>query len=452
MNIPKSRLILFGAIGGAVLLILLVLFGVLPGLRGGGGAPVGTDATLEVWGVFDEEDVFLDAFDRAAAGATINYRRLDEATYEEDLLAAFASGKAPDVFMFHNSWLPKFADKIVPAPAASISVLDMERLFPTTVMQDFAPDGAIYALPLYLDTLALLYNKDMFDKAAVASPPATWADFERIIPRLRVLTRNGDIERSAAAIGGSEASVNRATDLLSLIMLQTGTRMTDADFTTATFDGSEGQDAFRFYLSFALPAEREKYTWNDGLTYSLDAFAEEKVAIIFNYAHQLKAFRERNPFLHIGVAPIPQPSEATDEVNYPNYWGFAVSSQSAHPDAAWNFIANLTTDPETMKLYLEAAGRPPALRALINERVGSVDWDVFARQALSARSWPQVDNGEIERIFSDAIHNVLTGRFPPDASLNRAKEEVTTLMERRAERSERTRPAEDKQGGIQMGL
>lgn len=450
MNIPRTRLILFGVIGGVVLLILLVLFGVLPGLRGGNGVPpVGTDVTLEVWGVFDDEDVLVDSFDRAAAGATIEYRRLDEATYEEDLIAAFASGKAPDVFMFHNSWLPKFVDKIVPAPETLVSTLDMDR-FPTTVMQDFAPDGKVYALPLYLDTLALFYNKDIFDRAAIAGPPATWADFERIVPRLRTMTRNGDIERAAAAIGGSEASVNRATDLLSLIMLQTGTRMTDDDFTVATFDGSEGQDAFRFYLSFANPAEREKYTWNDGLTYSLDAFAEEKVAVIFNYAHQLKALRERSPFLRVGVAPVPQPSEATDEVNYPNYWGFAVSSQSAHPDAAWNFIANLTTDPDTMKLYLETAGRPPALRTLIEEHIGNPDWDVFARQALSARSWPQVDNTEIERIFSEAIRNVLTGRFPPEVSLNRAKEEVNTLMERRAERSERTRPVEDGDGGIQI--
>jgi ABC-type glycerol-3-phosphate transport system substrate-binding protein len=184
--LPKSRLIILGVSGAVIILGALVFLGIIPGLQTPGeGKPV----PLTVWGPIDSEDTVT----RAAQGLNyqIAYERIDPAKYESTLVNALASGEGPDVFMVHSSWLPKHFAKLLPAPAAAITGAAFDSLYPTVATQDFAPDGIVYALPLYIDTLTLFYNKDLFDSAGIAVPPKTWVDFETLVPKLRGLDATG---------------------------------------------------------------------------------------------------------------------------------------------------------------------------------------------------------------------------------------------------------------------
>lgn len=412
-----------------VLLLVLVFTGIIPGLRPRGGED--QRETVVVWGIFDDTQAIQEAL---GPETPFTYRQLPLERYETELVNALAAGQGPDVFMIHNTWLPKHVDKLYPLVSPTFTITQLRELFPTVIEQDFAPDGgAIYALPLYIDTLAMLYNKEMFDAAAIAIPPKTWTGLEAIIPTLRRLDAQGNIERAAIAVGGSPKSVNRATDLVGAFMLQGGAAMVDSQFGSAVF-ADEGLDPFLYYVGFANAANTRLYTWNDRLPYSLDAFTEESAAIIFNYAYQVEFLKEKFPFLKMGVASFPQPTNATREVSYANYWGLAVSRTSLNPDDAWNFIAELTANPVHARVYTERTRRPPALRQIIQEYVNDPDLGVFARQALSARSWPQVDNLFVEQVFGAMIEDVLTGRLTPRDSIQRAESAITAKMQERAER------------------
>ncbi len=203
-SLPKSRLLIIGAIGLIALLAVLIFTGIIPGLKGKGTGPA---VTLNVWGVFDNADTMNQLFSGLGLPYAIAYRQLDPATYESELVNALASGKGPDVFMLHSSWLPKHFGKLAPAPATLLPLADFRALYPTVVEQDFAPDGVIYALPLHIDTLALLYNRDDFDGKIIPEPPKTWKEFETLIPKLRELDSTGKIKKAAAAIGGDRKSV-----------------------------------------------------------------------------------------------------------------------------------------------------------------------------------------------------------------------------------------------------
>ncbi len=63
-----------------------------------------------------------------------------------------------------------------------------------------------------------------------------------------------------------------------------------------------------------------------------DSFSQAKTAIIFDYSSALANIKAKSPFLNIGVAPVPQPDNATVAVNYAKYNGLAVSKNS--PNAA----------------------------------------------------------------------------------------------------------------------
>jgi ABC-type glycerol-3-phosphate transport system substrate-binding protein len=95
---------------------------------------------------------------------------------------------------------------------------------------------------------------------------------------------------------------------------------------------------------------------------------------------------------------------------------------------AWNFILYLTANPKVSEQFLKAARLPPALRVLINQYLNDPDLGVFARQALTARSWHQADSSAIKRIFSNMIQSILSGQLTSDAALKKAENEINELM------------------------
>ncbi|MDO8584528.1 MAG: extracellular solute-binding protein [bacterium] len=426
----RRLLITLGVLALIVVLFVLVFTGVIPGLRKDITA---NKVALSMWGVFDAPDAFsavINAYKAQAPNVSIAYKQFAPEDYERELVNALAAGKGPDMFMAHNTWLPKHYDKMLPLTGESLPIATFRNLFPRVVEQDFAPDGLIYALPLYVDSLALFYNKDAFDNAGRAVPPKNWEQVNALIPKLRAIDRSGKITKAAVAIGGSPKSINRATDLLSLIMMQGGAPMVSEGFGGAQFavKGAAGLD---FYTQFVDP-KSPLYTWNDQLHYSLDAFAEGSVAMMFNYQYNIAALKQKNPFLMFGVAGMPQPRTAANRVDYANYFGLAVSGRSRNAAAAWDFIKFLTTNENVSAAYLRANGHAPALRVLIDAQSDESDAGVFARQALTARSYPQIDNTEVERVMGELIENAIYGKLPKDRALRQAEDAITTLIRERA--------------------
>jgi len=421
--IPKGRLIIIGIV------LLVIILGVVIyvfGSRRGGRPEI---VELDFWGVFDRPDV-INQIASAIPGFQINYREFDPQTYETQLIDALAAGQGPDIFMIHSSWLPKHFNKLAPVSELQLSLETFRNLYPTVVEQDFAPDSIIYALPLYLDTLALFYNRDIFDGEAVAAPPRTWLEFQNLVPRLRRLDAAGKIVRAGAAIGGSNKNINRAADLLAALMLQSGVKMVSPDGLRADFARSGGLEKLSFYTKFANPGS-EFYTWNDGLPNSVDAFHQGAAAMMVNYAYQIPALKAKNPFLNFRVAPLPQPSGAQLPVNYANYWGLAVSNRSLKWEYAWNFVLAFTANPTVVQNYTQATNRLPALKSLLDQKQNDSELGVFARAALSARSWPQVDNVQVDRIFSKMIDDVISGRAPAESAIKEAEDAISALMAQR---------------------
>ena len=436
---------MLGAAALAVILLIALFTGVIPGLRLKPSAPA--RLTLTVWGVFDSEQVFTDLaniYRKDRANVEINYRKFEDPnTYESELINALAAGTGPDIFMFQNTWLPKHRDKIVPVSTTTLPYATFRDAFPQVVSEQFAPNQIIYASPLYLDTLALFYNKDIFDKNSIPLPPTTWTEFKADANKLKQLNSStNEIFKAGAAIGGSNQSINRGTDILNLLMLQSGTQMVDSNFVNATFAQTSpingiqaGLNSLNFYTAFANPSSPD-YTWNENLHYSVDNFAEGNVAMMFNYSHQIPILHAKNPFLNLGIAPAPLEEGCGNTmppscVSYANYWGLSVSKKSRNQAWAWDFVINTTMSEAAAQGYFTATKKPPALKTLINRNLNEPVYGVFIRQALIARSWPQIDNNVVDRSFSDMIQAVITGRSSPVEALSKAQDEITHLMQNR---------------------
>ena len=437
-SLTSSNRLLYVLIAAIALLVFLTVILILRNI----GGQTQESVTLEFWGVFDEQqayDAIMRDFQRQHPNVRITYSRLPYESYEQDVVNALAAGSGPDIWMIHNTWLPKHGAKLQPLPEnipgqdqPLMSIKRFREDFVDVAYQDLVRDGEIFALPLYVDTLALYYNRDLFNSAGISQSPKSWDDFNNDVELLTKLDQIGNVTQSGAAIG-SARNINRSTDILMALMIQSGVQMTDPDDTSATFAHSVdnqqvGEIALRYYTDFTNPA-KETYTWNDNQHYSVDAFSEGATAMMFNYSHQIDIVRGKAPRLSFTVAPMPQLS-SSDSRTFANYWAPAVTTNSAHPAEAWEFIEYLASK-ENAQRYLVETKRPAARRDLIETQRSDPDLGVFAVQALTAQSWYQIDNTAIETIFANMIDDVNFGRATPKEALQNAESSVDVLMRRR---------------------
>lgn len=416
---------------------------------------------LEIWGIFGDSSVaYADIIQKYKEinplVGNITYRKFTIDTYKEDLLNAMASGQGPDICLIHNAWLPLFKDKITPSPERILGEREFRDNFVDTAGNDFLDEGRVYAVPLSVNSLALYYNKDLFNAEGIVSPPTTWGDFSADVKKLTKIDKFGNIVQSGAAMG-TAYNINRSTDILNLLMFQNGVPIVDENRMQVNF-GESGENALEFYTQFAKVSS-DVYSWNNRMHYSIDAFYEGTAAMMLNYSWHYQTIKNKNSKLNFGVAPIPQISRE-NPVNYANYWGFAVvknKSQGEKPDKrrikslavsdnirvheAWEFLKFLTVknngsftithavsgktkkvpvNLDPAKNYLEKSGEPAARRDLIEEQKNDPVLGPFAYGNLIAKSWYQPDSEAAETILAEAIDSVNQGKSSVSQALKNA--------------------------------
>ncbi|MEW6610528.1 MAG: extracellular solute-binding protein [Patescibacteria group bacterium] len=379
---------------------------------------------IQWWGVFDDSDMFTDLFNAYQSlhpNVSITYRKLRYEEYERALLEGWAEEQGPDIFFIHNTWTSKYEPKIAPLPATikmpvllnpekgieksaavyretkTLTPQDVKERFVSAVLNDAVRNNAIVGLPLSVDTLGLFYNHELFDQAKITTPPKTWTEVKDMVKKLTILDTAGTLLQSGINLGGS-ANNNRSVDILTLLMLQTGTQMMK-EGRTGFHEGvwlesgelfSPGADALRFYTDFAKPT-KEVYTWNSTLEEAQTLFATGRLGMFLGYSYQLPYLRTQGPKIDIGIAPVPHlNSDGTDagrkEINFANYWLASVAKRSSHQAIAWDLVL-FATSPEHATAYLDRARKPPALRSLIQRYAEDPDLKPFVNQLFTAQTW-----------------------------------------------------------------
>ena len=452
-------------------LLLLVPFITACGLKQGDREAMHeltTPITLKYWRVFDGQDNFneiIKAYQQLHPNISIKYRKLRYDEYEQALLEAWAEDRGPDIFIVHNTWLDKYKSKILPLPetlklpyvlerdkkgnlvkagykdSRTISPIEVKNKFAAVVYGDVVRDGKIYGLPLSVDTLALFYNRKLLDNAQITRPPRTWLEVKAAVKKLTLQNEAGEIIQSGIALGTAD-NINRAADIVALLMMQNGAQMTDASGRRVIFNMASpyasdksyrpGMEALRFYTDFALPS-KEVYTWNENMPPATQAFIQGRLAMLLGYAYELPLIKAQGANLDLGVTEAPHiNSNASDalgsKVNMASYWVETVAKKTQHKNYAWDFVQFMAREDQAIK-YLKHARKPTALRALVDQQLSDYDIRPFANQVLTAKSWYHGrDALAMENVFRKMIKAVVEGKNTAQEAIDFAASQVNRTL------------------------
>ena len=284
----------------------------------------------------------IKAFEGEFKDIKVKYTMQSHKDYQDRLVTELDSENPPDIVRIHSTWLPITYQKLLPAPANTVSVTELETNFYPAINQVIL-NNQVYGVPFTIESLALFINTDMLT-AADLSEPKTWEDLKTAATALTVKDEaSGKITRAGVALGNT-SNVQYWQDIVSLMLLQGGANMLNPT-------SSAILPTLQYYASF----QKEAQVWDSTLPSSVQAFANEKVAMIIAPSFAAIDIQTINPNLTWKTSTVPQLPEV-DPVNWANYWFEAVPKNSKNSQQAWKFLKFLSSAKAQQIIY-ESASR-----------------------------------------------------------------------------------------------
>lgn len=383
----------------------------------------GKQGEITWWGLWEDESIInpiIDEYQQENPDIKITYVKQSAQDYRERLTSSLARGEGPDIFRFHNTWVPMFKNELDVVPSSVISPEEFANVYYPIILSDLTSGSGLVGIPLGYDALTLYINEDIFASAA-KTPPKTWDDFRQLALELTTKGEKGQIIQSGAALGRTE-NVDHWPEILALMMLQNGVDLSRPS-------GQLAEDALSFYGVFSSVDK----IWNETLPPSTIAFANGKTAMYFGPSWRAFEIQQLNPDLRFRTVPLPQlPKDNPNEpnVSYASYWVEGVWERSTNKDEAWEFLKYLSSRETLEKLYLNASntrlfGEPYPRTDMAGLLVDHPIAGSIINLAPEARSWyltsrthdgPTGINSQMTKYFEDAANSVgKTGKVSDDA-------------------------------------
>lgn len=432
-------LAVFGTFAVAGVLIFAFLVGSNTGV---------TTGPVVIWGTFDEAAfaaVLRELVESDGRLRQVSYLQKDEATFTTELTNALAAGTGPDLFIMRQDQTISEGQKIFPIPYDQLSRDTFRNIWADAAEPFLGQDGVI-GIPFAVDPFVLYWNRDMLSTAGIARPPQYW---EEVYDLTRAATKkndSGSIVKSAIALG-EYTNVSHAKQILSMLIMQAGGRITGRDgagqlvpalMARVGETSQPGDSALRFYTQFANPSSPD-YSWNRSLPESRTAFAQGDLALYIGPASEEPLVRRLNPNLNFSIATsVPQVKNAETTVDGGYAYAFAIPSRPQNPDGQRTAeqmqksqqgaltAAYILGGPQGSQLFSLAFGLASARRDVLSAPAQGND-AVFNRMALLVRTWEDPDSRETDRIFKDMIESVTSGAARTIEAVQRAEQSMRTL-------------------------
>jgi len=385
-------------ITAAILLMTVVLAACANGGSSKGGDGPGGEITFFYWDDNQREamDKVIVLLKDIAPDVSVESTIIPWGQYWTTLQISLTSAAEPDVF-----WVNKFNSlDYIPAglmePIGSYierDEVDMS-VFPQALIDLYSADGAIYAIPKDFDTIALFYNRSLFDAKGMDYPEDTWT-WDDLKDAAIALTE-GNVYGFAAQ-AWTQGTVHPW-------MLSNGGKVLTPDGSSFDVNYPENIEAVQWLVDAMYvhgfspdgPSQRELDP--------TDMFLAGNIAMHTGGSWAVSWFLDMMGD-DLGVASLPISRQPASIING---LGIAMSARSENKEAAWMLQKAFT---------LKEAGEAQAgsvIPAIVGtehlwvESFPSLNLQCFVNAASYAtpNPAPRVASAEQQAVFDDALQNI----------------------------------------------
>ena len=328
-----------------------------PGASPGAGYS-GPPTTIEyaIWGDPAElanQSAVVDDFRAANPNITVDVTVSDWDAYWEKLLTGLAGGAAPDVFAMDGPLGNDYQRRDVLldlTPLVTADGYDLSQLDANAVKQFTTKDGTIFGLPRDLNTVALYYNKDMFDAANLPYPDDTWT-WDTLVDVGKQLTLDTDGDGTVDQWGLYTETTDMENAWASFVW-QAGGDILNADGTATALDTPETAAGIQFLQDLIW---KHKVAADPAIFAETgDAFEQGVAAMEINGSWLVPTHEAAG--INLGIAPLPK--GAVGAATSVNATGAVISKTTDSPEAAWELVKYLSSPAAQEKIMALKASVP----------------------------------------------------------------------------------------------
>ncbi|SFC93077.1 multiple sugar transport system substrate-binding protein [Bosea sp. CRIB-10] len=388
---------------------------------------------IEYWQyVFDARikamNELIKRFEAANPGIKVKHTTFPYADYQTKIAAAVPAGQGPDVVQLYYGWLDNFvgAKFIQPLPRDAFPHDVIEKEF-YPIVQTMKRDGEYYGLPTAVRTLALFYNKKLFQEAGLDpnKPPQTLDEYLEAAKKTVKRDAAGNMLSAGAVIDMPGQDLHWWREVL---LRQMGGKPYSDDNRSVAYDSEAGAKALNWYADLQRVHKVGQAGFMDE---GQAAFRAGRAAMTVDGSFRLGAFGGIKTF-EWGVAELPASADGKRS-NFASYWVNAITAKptGAKLEAAKKFMA-FTTSPEAMQVWLDMVGELPARKAAA-ETEKNLAHPIY-RPFLKALNYSQatvfVDELAQRQVGLDMANRVFIQNQDAKASLAEAAKAEQAILDR----------------------
>ena len=326
-------------------LLALVLVLSMGSFALGEGAGLNPDAVLEV-NIWDNNQLaglraIADEWS-ARTGVKVNINVISWVEYWTLLEAGASGGQMPDVFWMHINEAQKYmrAGKLLNLNEyiASDDAIDLANYY-EGIVDIYSFDGSCFALPKDHDTIALLYNKAIFDKYGVDYPSDdwTWEDYAAAAAKITEAGRDD-------GVFGTAMNTNDGQDGWYNLIYGWGGRLISEDNRTSGMDDPNTIAAMTWLADNLFPSMPAQSVMAE--TDPDVLFMSGKIGMMLQGSWMVNTFYSYEDAADYAWAMIPYHDgnengqcDEGERVSLYNGLGWAAASDTQYPNEAYALIS-----------------------------------------------------------------------------------------------------------------
>ncbi|HEY4384747.1 MAG TPA: sugar ABC transporter substrate-binding protein [Ktedonobacteraceae bacterium] len=416
---------------------------------GGSGSSGTVNLTYALWDSNEQigYQKSIDEFEKLHPNIKVTIQQADYDQYWQKLDTQLAAGVAPDVFWSDLTYFPHYVAENQIMDVTSLiqqDHLDLSVYYPALLKQ-YMYQGKYYGLPKDWDTIALFYNKTIFQKMGITpSNDLTWnptdgGSFLQLLQKLTVdknglhPNQSGFNVNSVNQYGIVSANLNQEI-YWNYIAMNGGTFMDKPFGTRFEYDQPQDMQALQFLVNLiskwhVSPPASESGSSGDAMT---QLFARGKVAMIETGSWNVSYLSKQVNF-PFGIIELPTGPKG--RISVLNGLSDSIYAKTAHPKEAWELFKWLAS-PQSQQIVAGMGTVWPGIKSAAPLfasywKKQGIDVSAFLNEAegqtVSAPLTPAFN--EAESKIDDTFGLMWLGQAPVQQSVTKAMRDANAVLQ-----------------------